>query len=323
MKTKLLTLATLVTIAFSSCSKNEDGVPVNPLPEDGVIRVTAGVGDLATRAGADNSNMDQFGLFVTNSAATAYTYDNVCMKKETGVWKSYESNGITSKLMLWNKSDQEVAAIAYAPYNSAATKDGTVQNSVNTDQSVAANVVASDFLYAASNVTPAVPVTTNDIFYETGSKSLTVKMNHKLCKLRVNVKYGTELTQNGAIPALGDVTITNTNTDYTVELASGTLRQNTTSPNVVNIKMFHEATFVTGFNVTCEAIIVPQLVDFNIKLMVNGTEYIYKYTSKYNFESGKLYRLDLTVGKDVVTPDNFTSSEWSNGNDVGSDIETE
>ena len=318
---KLLALAAMATIVLSSCNNNDDMAPVNVLPEDGVIRVTAGVGELISRAGADNSTMSEFGLFVTNSVVSGYTYENICMKKQAGAWKSYESDGSTSKLMLWNKSDQEVSVIAYAPYNSAAVKSSSVQNSVNIDQSVAVNVVASDFLYAANNVTPSAPITTNDIFYETGAKSLTVKMNHKLSKLRINVKYGTELTQNGATPVLGDVTLTNTNTNYTIDLASGTVRQNTGLTNIANIKMFHETTPITGFDVTYEAIIVPQLVDFNVKLMVNNKEYIYKYTNRYNFESGKLYRLDLTVGKDVVIPDNFSSSEWING--TGADLETE
>lgn len=324
MKTRFLTLAALVTIALAGCSKNED-VAVNVLPEDGLIRVTAQVNNLATRGGMDNENIDYFGLFITNSTnptVTKYTYGNVAMIKEGGVWKSYQSDGTTPWMMLWNKASETVSVVAYSPYMGGTTIDNEMSSHVESNQSEADMMMHSDLLWAKSDVTPATPVTTNDIFYEAATKLLTVQMNHKLSKLRINIKYGTELTQGGATPTLGDVAVSGTRSSYTFDLNTGVVALNPAFADPTNITMFHETTDGSNFDAICEAILVPQGAKFSVKITVNGEVYVYTYPdASYTFESGKLYRLNLTVGKDVVTPGEITSSEWGNG--TGAEVETE
>lgn len=323
MKTRFLTLAAVATLALASCSKNED-VAVNVLPEDNVIRVTAGVNNLATRGGADNTNMNYFGLFITNStdpAVTKYTYENVCMRKEEGVWNSYSVPG-TPLQMLWNKASEKVSVVAYSPYSSNRTLANETSNYVNSNQSEADMMMVSDLLWAKSDVTPSNPVADNDIHYNTSDQSLTVQMNHKLSKLRVNIKYGTELTKDGANPTLGDVTLSGTRYSYTFNLNTGVVALNPISADPDDITMHHEATHTEGFAAACEAILVPQDVKFSIKLTVNGVPYTYTYPdASYTFESGKLYRLDLTVGKDVIILGTISASEWGNG--TGANVETE
>ncbi|MDD3036936.1 fimbrillin family protein [Bacteroides sp.] len=328
MKTGFLALAAVATIALASCSKSED-VAVNVLPEDGVIRVTAGVNNLATRAGVDDATLNQFGLYIINSnegAPADYTYENIYMKKtpESGKWTPSEiSTGLPlSTPLLWNRASEKVTVTAYSPYLENITSM-SANNYVAKDQTAAEASTSSDLLWAKSEVTPSNPNPTNDIYYNTSDRSLTVQMSHKLSKLRVNIKYGNELTQGGVTPTLGNVVLSDTRCNYTFDLNEGVVTLDPNNTNPEDITMHHETTDDSNFAAICEAILVPQDAKFSVRITVNGVVYEYTYPSNYTFESGKLYRLDLTVGKDMVTPSGITSSEWGEGNGTGVGVETE
>lgn len=324
MKTKVLAIATLATTLLASCSKNED-VAVNVLPEDGVIRVTAGVNDLATRAGVGDANLDKFGLYITNSNSgvpSRYTYKNIFMAKiPGGKWEPCETNTTTplTTPLLWNKATEKVTVMAYYPHTENVTDTMFVHGKILSDQTLSDSDIP-DLLWAKSDVTPSSPVPTNDIHYDEGLKSLNVKMNHKLSKLRVNIKYRTELNPNSTV---SNMTLANTKIGYKFDLNNGKVSLGNGTNDPADIQMYRE-TPTTGFAATYEAILVPQGAQFSIKLTVEGVEYVYTYPEgNYNFESGKLYRLDLTIGKDVAPLNEMSSSEWGKGNESGEEVETE
>lgn len=118
------------------------------------------------------------------------------MEKGENVWNAYTAaDKGTQQLMLWYSASTPVTMIAYSPYNAAATATSVLACAVATDQSDGGS--SSDFLYASSSVTPSNPVVTNNIYYDTDMEKVMVRMNHKLSRMHVNLKYGTELTKNG------------------------------------------------------------------------------------------------------------------------------
>lgn len=304
-----------------SCESDEVALaPKNVLPEDGVIRVETSVNDIRSLAlGYTSDGPNEFGLFVTNSKNSTYTYGNVCMQKNdtTGEWASYEDNenGL-AKLMLWQKADAPVTIVAYAPYVKGAALDKAVTGTVKEDQTTAENGLKSDLLYAKADVTPAAPDTMEDIFYDTEAKKLNVRLNHVMSKLTVNIRYGTELTQEDT-PTPTSVSLGETKTGYSLNLADGTV---TATGNTGSIKMTTSDSIAAGYTQSYEAILVPQNAAFNVVVGLNNNGYIYS-NSGFDFKSGNAYTLNLVVGKDIVNIGGITAKPWENG-DHGS-IETE
>lgn len=318
MKTKFLATAALAILA-AGCTNDDEAAPTDVLPADRQIRVIAGVNDLTTRAaGVESGTLKDFGLFIS----TIYT--NIYMKKEGDDWKPYKDASSTSldEPMLWQDPNMQVNVTAYSPYQNNVALNSYLSGTVKTNQDDADASIASDFIYARSWVVPAQPITglANSVTYDPQAKALKINFYHKLCKLRINIKYGTELTQNNHTPAMGKALLQKTNTGYTVNLNTGIV--SAASPAVpATITMSRLDTPTDGFAATFEAILVPQTVVFGIGLMVDETLYQYTHSTDYAFESGKLYRLDLTVGKDVQNITSITTSDWIGGS--SSDLKTE
>ena len=105
---QLLMAATLMT-GFAACSSDDD--MTNNFPEDGVVRFNVGVNNPQTRAShTDGSKVTEFGICITNSANSNYTYNNVKVNgSNTTTWTP-------ATQMLWQNSTQKVDIVAYSPY---------------------------------------------------------------------------------------------------------------------------------------------------------------------------------------------------------------
>lgn len=321
MKIKKFYMAALAAAVLAGCSNDDEvaGVQKNVLPEDGVIRLEAGINGMNTRAvGYTTDELTELGLFVKNSNDT-YTYNNVYMKKDgSGTWASYESDGTTSWMMLWQSESAAVNVTAYAPYDATATLDGTITGTVESNQTMEGNGRKSDALYAKSTVTPNAPSTSEDIYYNVDTQKLNVKMNHALSKLTVNIRYGTEMTQGDTTPSLASVTLGGTLTGYSLKLADGSVNASGSKPDIM--MMLSDAT-VANYNKSAEAILVPQKAAFTITVIVDGRTFVYNNKADFDFNSGNAYTLNLLVGKDIVNIGGITASPWTT-NEEGS-LETE
>lgn len=321
MKIKKFYMAALAAAVLAGCSNDDEvaGVQKNVLPEDGVIRLEAGINGMNTRAvGYITDELTELGLFVDNSDNDIYTYNNVYMKKDgSGTWASYESDGTTPWMMLWQSESATVNVTAYAPYDATATLDGTITGTVESDQTTEENGWKSDALYAKSTVTPNAPDTSKDIYYDGNTQKLNVKMNHALSKLTVNIRYGTEMTQGGTTPSLTSVTLGGTLTGYSLELADGGVNASGNKPDIM--MMLSDAT-ATNYDKSAEAILVPQAAAFTITVTVDGRTFVYN-NADFTFDEGSAYTLNLLVGKDIVNIGDITASSWTI-NEEGS-LETE
>lgn len=312
-KRKLLTLAALATLALSSCTNQEDPAERNNslLPADRVIRISAaGVNGMAdTRAGWDSENLRNFGLYITNAQANAYSYENVWMQKDilTDRWAPYNDDGTPRAPLLWSSAHQAVTVTAYAPYASAMIiKGGVLTSAIRPDQSDPGLLQFSDLLWASATVTPSAPNTKQDIYYDTSSQGLAVQMNHVLSKLRINLRYAPELMPNGTAPTPVKVTLCGTNLEYKLTLSDGTVTAGTAAPSIKDIAMYQDPApedLPTGYHAACEAIVVPQAAAFSLRITIGGQEYLYIHTdadgkpAPYEFESGVRYTLNLMVGE--------------------------
>lgn len=321
MKIKKFYMAALAAAVLAGCSNDDEvtGTQQNVLPEDGVIRLEAGINGMNTRAvGYAADGLNELGLFVDNSGNATYTYSNVCMRKDaSGTWDSYKSDGTTSWTMLWQSESATVNVTVYVPYNAGATSGSKITGAVETNQTTEENGQKSDVLYAKSTVTPQTPETSKDIYYDATTQKLNVRMNHALSKLTVNISYGTEMTQDGATPSLTAVTLGETLTGYSLNLVNGSVEASGSKSGIT--MMLSDAT-ATGYNKSAEAILVPQKAAFTITVTIGDRTFVYS-NAEFEFENCNAYTLNLLVGKDCVNIGDITASTWITND--GGDLETE
>lgn len=299
MNKKIYAMAVVATM-FAACNKEDIEVMADSvLPSDNAIRVEAGVGTPATRS-LTTDNIAEFGMIVTNSSNSTYSYENVQMSKSIGTWHP-------SVTMLWQNANTAVEVVAYAPYVQGSTLNGGYNITVNEDQSAEKDFIASDFIWAKSAVTPSSPVTTNDIYYNTDTKKLNVTMKHQLAKVNVTVTLTGNMA-NGTVEYVqfGDVAMKGT-----FNLGTGTLTPETYDYLTADqyIKMYQPKTDELNY----EAIFVPSETAPFVCVHVGDKDYKYLHPDKITFEAGKEYTFNLVVGKEIMLVRDVSIANWATG----------
>lgn len=316
MKINILAIAILALIA-AGCSKNDETPKQDNFPADRVIRVAPTVSSM-TRGGATSDNLTNFGLFIEDQWDDKFSY-SVYMEKSDGIFKSYNNKADKKPLqMLWQNLNHKVHIRAYAPYNSEATGSSKLDGEVMADQSVAENIVKSDFIYYRKlDFHPA---------YDTDDNwAIPVSLKHKNTKLVVTITLGTEfndVTGNSSINPITSVTLKETHRLATYDLDDGTVTVNE-DVDKETITMFNESytpSTTTNAKAVYECIVIPQYVyytDFVVSITINGIEYSYMHTKNITLYETTQYNLPLTLGQNRVTAGNMTITPWTN-NDGGS-----
>lgn len=314
MKRKRILSLAAVAAMMAACSNNDIPAPVVDEMTDKPITVRAGVATLKTRAGMTTDNLSNLGLSITNPTSTKYTYKNVKFEKLEGATTfTLAAEQVTP---LWQNATQPVTVTAYSPYADGWT-EGERTFSVQTDQTTEENVKASDLLWAHQEVDPtATPGQDDPIIYNNGA--LDISLGHKMCKLIVNMRKGTE-------PNVKDATITamavkGLNTQCTLNLADGTISATDTP---ADIQAYKETT-ASGYAATFEALFPPQESTFNVEVALDDyRRFRYKQESPFTFESGTAYTLNLVVGKDEIEVESLSASPWSGINENNGNLSTE
>ncbi|MDY5125187.1 MAG: hypothetical protein SPE90_02680, partial [Prevotella sp.] len=136
-----------VTAIFAGCANDEDALLTTNSLKDTPINVDVLVSGINTRAGYDNTSLPTMFYLSIDQKDTKYDYTNVVMKYEEGKWVAYESadKNAEKKQLLWEGSEVNVIVTAATfPLPEASTSYAL---SVQTDQSTADAVKASDHLY--------------------------------------------------------------------------------------------------------------------------------------------------------------------------------
>ena len=322
MKTiKNLAMLAVAALATAACSNDENLVtPTDHFPADGIIRVAADVTDPQTRAGMETNNLTMFQLRVQNPVNDTYSY-NAQMKKDGDQWVSYKNDGSEKMMMLWQNKTQKgnVAAVCIPDVtltddNWKATGATPVNIMVEADQSKADKLNKSDILAMQNHeFNPATELTT-------GGK-MKVELKHRLAKLNLTVKLGTDFNLNGIGTTnnpITEVNVNGTNTKAAWTLITDEFSGLSEKKSVKPLQTSYTAGNADKQNAVAkyECILLPQTINANgfaVKIVIGGKLYTWKSGDKVTLTSNTQYNLTLTVGKDIVVIGNFTATPWIDG----------
>ena len=273
-----------VTAIFAVCANDEDALLPNDSLKDTPINVDVLVSGINTRAGYGNTSLPSKFYLSIDQKDTKYDY-NVVMKHEGGSWVAYESadENAAKKQLLWEGSkDNVIVTAATFPLPEAST---SCSLNVQTDQSTAEAVKASDHLYYYSNtVTPS-----------TGGISL--GLNHIMSKISVKLTLGTEYEASETNP-ITSVSAFGASTGATYSPGAGTPWS--AESNVSKITLFPSAADDTNNRtVTYEAILVPQTIAanaFGIEIRIGEKTYEWTSAKAFTLTGGTNHTLEMTVG---------------------------
>ena len=271
-----------VTAIFAGCANDEDALLPNDSLKDTPINVDVLVSGINTRAGYDNTSLPTMFYLSIDQKDTKYDY-NVVMKHEGGSWVAYESadENAAKKQLLWEGSKDNVTVTA-ATFS---LSDASTTLSVQTDQSTAEAVKASDHLYYYSNaITPS-----------TGGISL--GLNHIMSKITVKLTLGTEYESSATNP-ITSVTAFGASTGATY--SPGAEAPWSAGSNVSKITLIPSVEYNKAERtVTYEAILVPQTIaanTFGIEIRIGEQTYEWTSADDFTLTGGTNHILEMTVG---------------------------
>ena len=274
-----------VTAIFAGCANDEDALLPNDSLKDSPINVDVLVSGINTRAGYDNTSQPTMFYLSIDQNGENYDYTNVVMKYEGGKWVAYESanENAAKKQLLWEGSEGEVTVTAATfPLPKTSTSYAL---SVQTDQSTADSIKASDHLYYPSNaVTPS-------------TDGMSLELDHIMSKISVKLTLGTEYKDSATNP-ITSVSAFGASTDATYSPGAGTPWS--AGSNVSKITLIPSVAYDTSNRTaTYEAILVPQTIaanTFGIEIRIGEQTYEWKSANAFTLTGGTNHTLEMTVG---------------------------
>ena len=274
-----------VTAIFAGCANDEDALLPNDSLKDTPINVDVLVSGINTRAGYDTDNLPKMFYLSIDQNGENYDYTNVVMKYDGSKWVAYESDATdaATKQLLWEGSEVNVIVTAATfPLPEAPT---SCSLNVQTDQSTAEAVKASDHLcYYSNAITPS-----------TGGISL--ELNHIMSKISVQLTLGTEYKDSATNP-ITSVSAFGASTDATYSPGAETPWSE--QSNVSKITLFPSVAYdKNNRTATYEAILVPQTIaanTFGVEIRIGEKTYEWKSANAFTLTGGTNHTLEMTVG---------------------------
>ena len=274
-----------VTAIFAGCANDEDALLPNDSLKDTPINVDVLVSGINTRAGYDNTSLPTKFYLSIDQKDSKYDYTNVVMKYEEGKWVAYESadKNAEKKQLLWEGSEVNVIVTAATfPLPKTSTSYAL---SVQTDQSTADGIKASDHLYYYSNA----------VMPSTGGISL--GLNHIMSKITVKLTLGTEYKASETNP-ITSVSAFGASTGATY--SPGTETPWSEQSNVKKITLIPSVAYdKNNRTATYEAILVPQTIaanTFGIEIRIGEQTYEWTSAEAFTLTGGTNHALEMTVG---------------------------
>ena len=292
------TMAAMAFLLASCAGEEEVTTPADSL-KGKPINVDVLVSDIKTRAGYDTDNLPTKFYLTIDQDGTECDYTNVVMKYEEGKWVAYASDAADAPTvdMIWANATGTIAVKAATFSLSSAS---TTLNAL-TDQSTAEGIKASDHLYYSSNaVKPS----------ENGT--ISIPFDHIMSKLEITVTLRTQYGASETNPITSAIAFGSA-TSATYSPAEATPWSNYNSA-VSDISLCSSGSYSAAERTaTYEAILIPQNIaasTFGVKVKIGDKTYTWKSANAVTLEGGKKYTLNLTLGKDELTLNTISVSNW-------------
>ena len=133
---------------------------------------------------------------------------------------------------------------------------------------------------------------------------------HAMAKLNVNLKFRDEW---GTIPSVNSVSV-NARTAAMVDYLTGGIIP---AGSLSDVRVTQAATAATGYDVSFTGLQIPQTGIRRIIIDIGGRRFIYDVPQDIPLNSGRFTTVNLMVGRDKLTLDNITVSDWNAGPDLG------
>lgn len=224
---------------------------------------------------------DEIGVYamITGNKLNEERYiDNLLLKYSTG------NNLIPQKPVFYPEGDATLDFIAYYPYQSdgVSTDSTIIPISIHTDQSIAANRSASDFMTAI----------TEEI--SNSSSSVSLNFHHRLAKLKINLLPGENEDLDEMLAANPRIIATNFYIQAYYDLSAGKISKLNHTADIVSAGEWKKT---DGKLSGKEFIFIPQNIDDTQTLQMewNGRIYTCQIPSITQFEGNKLYELEINA----------------------------
>lgn len=292
------TMAAMAFLLASCAGEEEVTTPAHSL-KGKPINVDVLVSDIKTRAGYDNTSLPKMFYLSIDQNDPKYDYTNVVMKYEEGKWVAYASDaeGADKKEMIWaNSTDNITVKAATFSLSTASTPLKAL-----TDQSKAEGIKASDHLYYSSNaVKPS----------ENGT--ISIPFDHIMSKLEIKVTLRTQYGASETNPITSAIAFGSAiSATYTIAEATPWSNKSAASDITPCLSAPYNS---TNRIATYEAILIPQNIaenTFGVKVKIGDKTYTWKSANAVTLEGGMKYTLNLTLGKDELTLNTISVSNWN------------
>lgn len=281
-----LTLAAM-TLALGACSNDDD----MPVVADNQITVDASIGTMSRVATTGNASTfekdDQISVYAWTGAADEVPAERVV----DGAINTYDgTKWSATPQMLWADMVTEHYFLAVYPSHTITDFKADPYTLNTADQET------SDLLIAVNNSG-----------LKAQNNPVQLAFDHAMAKLVVNLHFR---DQWGGTPEVESVKLegyTTAEVDYMTKTVTGK-----ESGDVALNKL--EAA-PENFELVYSSIVIPSTDTRTIRIRIGGDDYVYNHDTYIPLQRGKFTTINLNVGRDAITLDNVTISDWESQGD--------
>lgn len=258
---RVLFAASLICLAICAC---DNEIEPTPQPEEPCpVRISTRAGSLESPVGLYMvyGDMQQTGNYLNNITLT---------NDGGGTWTPDEA-------IYWKDNETAASFVGYAPYSDAVSNALSYSFSVQTNQSSAKAVEASDFLWG--KVTSQTPT----------GKDVNLMLNHLLSRVTVRLAAGDGFTESDLLTGKVTVKLDGLCTSALINLSDGSLS---------NASQVASITPCKDNDLEYSAIVIPQTTQKAdiVTITLNGIDYTLTRNG-LTFVSGKHYTMTVTLTK--------------------------
>lgn len=213
---------------------------------------------------------------------------------------------------------------AYAPCETGADGENNIAFNLAGQEKLTSNAgdsVKYDLLWVKGNGTP------NEFLVD---GKLPITFNHKLCKVKVNLKISDEFYHNNTDNPIDSVNITTSVVNGKFDALTGEIKKTSNDSilkfNRTAVEHIVETSAANGTYTTSDIFYAPGDWKFTVYIYTkDGRTYRYVHINNYTFEAGNIYTINLKMGKEVIQMGDISVEDWKDANlsDEDSKLETE